>query len=51
MQNTKHLKPTPIRGRDIPMGSRGFIRGRIYQNDFLVALIIKEGSQMKTVYL
>lgn len=51
MQNIKDLKATPIKGRDIPMSPRGFIRGRIYQNDFLIALIIKDGSQMKTVYL
>jgi hypothetical protein len=51
MQNLSDLKAIPIRGRDIPMGTRGFIRGRLYENHALVALIIKDGSQMKTVYL
>lgn len=51
MQHIKDLKATPIKGRDIPMSPRGFIRGRIYQNDSIIALIIKDGSQMKTVYL
>jgi hypothetical protein len=51
MQNIKDLKATPIKGRDIPLTPRGFIRGRLYENDVIVALIIKDGSQMKTVYL
>ena len=51
MQNLSDLKAIPIRGRDIPMSPRGFIRGRLYENHVLVALIIKDGSQMKTVYL
>jgi hypothetical protein len=48
MSNTFNL---PIKGKDIPMTPYGFIRGRLYQDDVLVALIIKDGSQMKTVYL
>jgi hypothetical protein len=51
VQNLSDLKAIPIRGRDIPMSPRGFIRGRLYENHVLVALIIKDGSQMKTVYL
>jgi hypothetical protein len=51
MQNLSDLKAKPIKGRDIPMSPRGFIRGRLYENHALVALIIKDGSQMKTVYL
>ena len=51
MQNITDLKATPIKGRDIPLTTRGFIRGRLYENDVIVALIIKDGSQMKTVYL
>ena len=51
MQNITDLKATPIKGRDIPLIPRGFIRGRLYENDVIVALIIKDGSQMKTVYL
>jgi hypothetical protein len=51
MQNITDLKATPIKGRDIPLTPRGFIRGRLYENDVIVALIIKDGSQMKTVYL
>jgi len=42
---SKHLK---ISGRPIP---RGFIRGRLYQDGILVALVMKEGSQLKTHYL
>ncbi len=51
MQNITDLKATPIKGRNIPLTPRGFIRGRLYENDVIVALIIKDGSQMKTVYL
>lgn len=51
MQNIRDIKATPIKGRDIPLTPRGFIRGRLYENDVIVALIIKDGSQMKTVYL
>jgi hypothetical protein len=51
MQNIKDLKATPIKGRDIPLTPRGFIRGRLYENDILVALLIKDGSQINTVRL
>lgn len=46
-----NINALPIKGREIPMSPRGFIRGRLYEGDVLVALIIKDGSQNKVVYL
>lgn len=48
MSNTFNF---PIKGRDIPMTPYGFIRGRVYQDDVLVALLIKDGHSNKLVYL
>lgn len=46
-----NINALPIKGRDIPMSPRGFIRGRLYIDEVLVALIIKDGSQNELVYL
>lgn len=51
MKEIKGFGQLPIQGRELPIMPKGFIRGRLYEEDVLVALIIKDGSQNKVIYL
>ena len=44
----ENLKNVPLKGRELPIMPKGFIRGRLYENDVLVALIIRDGQSSRT---